>query len=137
MVQSFTYRPEYAHGRYISRIVPINFAEAVNVADPEKEETINVPFKTYAGNQLAQIIESGGLAFSELDSEGISQIERIAKQKSPSGVDRFFIMSDKGTGVSTDDHIFASYITFMGALNAADAPTVKKLGMAATGKTNK
>lgn len=137
MMQSLISRPEYASKKYDRRIIPVNFSEQVNMGDPDKDEIINVPRKTYAGNQIAQIIESGLLAFSEMDSEGISQIERIAKQKTPSGVDRFFVMSDKGTGISTDDHIFASYICFVTGLFAEEAITVKKLGTASAGTTIK
>lgn len=137
MTQSLQTRPEYRGMNYNQRIIPVNFGDTVNLAeDPKKpEEFISVPLKTFGARELVTFIENGNIAFSELDTEGISQIERIAKQKSMSGIDRYFVMSERGTGASNDDHIFASYICFMMGLQKVESSIIRKLGRPTTGVT--
>lgn len=85
--------------------------------------------KAYAANQLAQLIQEGRLIFSELDHEGMGELERVAKQKSTSGRDRYFVLSDRGAGADDEDHIFAAYIVWTLAIKSAVAnPNLKKLG---------
>ncbi len=137
VVQSLISRPEFRGGKYESRIVGVNFGDQVTAGADMQGEVLTVPVKTFGAQQIAQMVEMSLLEFSELDTEGISQVERIAKQKTPSGYDKYFIMSDKGTGVSGDDHIFASYICFVMALQVQEVTAIKKLGKASTGTSNK
>ncbi len=137
MMQSLIARAEYAGKNYQARIIPVNFSDVINIGDINKDEVINVPVKSYAGIQVAKMVEAGSLVFSELDMEGISQIERIAKQRTPSGFDKYFVMSDRGTGASSDDHIFASYVCFIMGIEAQEAVPVKKLAQGLVTTTNK
>ena len=90
--------------------------------------------KSFAATELARIIHyivTGKLVFSEIDNEGLSQMERVAKKKSMNGRDTYFVMSETGNGVSDDDHIFASFICF--TLATREEPlnvNFKKLGKA-------
>lgn len=125
-------RDEYKSKNYAVRIHGIQFKENVIAGyDTDGEELVQ-DAKGYAANELAKIIQETRLVMSELDSEGISQLERVAKQRGTSGKDRYFVMNDKGNGVSDDDHIFASYICFILAIKdqVLNPNKFKKLGIA-------
>jgi len=122
---------EYKGKGYDKRIIGLQFRENVIAGYDEQGEELTQDSKGYAANELAKIIQEGTLVFSELDNEGLSQMERVAKQKTTSGKDRYFILSDKGAGADDDDHIFASYICFV--LSIRQEPEynqIKKLGKA-------
>lgn len=127
--QSLIARPEYDGKNYKDRLIPVNFAESIAAGTSMDGEAITLPVKAYAGGELAKLIENGLLVFSELDTEGLSQIERITKQRSPAGYDRYYVLSERGTGASNDDHIFAAFVCFIVALQHREAATsTKKLG---------
>lgn len=129
MMHNLMYRDEYKSKRYEKRIMGIQFKENVIAGyDSEGEELVQ-DAKGYAATQLAKIIQEGRLILSELDSEGLSQLERVAKQKGTSGKDRYFVLSDKGNGQDEDDHVFASFICFVLAIkDIVLNPSSKKLG---------
>lgn len=104
---------EYKSKNYDKRIIGLQFSENVIAGYDEQGEELKQDAKGYAANELAKLIQQGLLVFSEVDYEGISQIERIAKQKTMSGKDRYFVLNEKGAGADDDDHIFASYICFV------------------------
>jgi len=120
---------EYKSRKYESRMIGVQFSEQIISGYDEEGEEIKQDTKGYAANELAKIVQEGRLIFSEFDHEGVSQLERIAKQKSTSGKDRYFVLNDKGAGADEEDHIFASYITFVMAIrNIVTNPQLKKLG---------
>src|SRR5215216_3673942 len=104
---------EYKGKSYEKRIMGIQFKENVLAGYDDEGEELFQDAKGYAANDLAKTIQEGKLVFSEVDNEGLSQMERIAKKKNMSGRDQYFVLSDKGNGVDEDDHIFASYVCFV------------------------
>lgn len=116
MMHNLVHRDEYKAKDYVRRITGIQFAEKIVAGFNDLGEELVQEAKIYAGNELAKIIQEGKLIFSEIDQEGISQMERVAKQKGLGGKDRFFIINEKGAGADDDDHIFASYICFVLAI---------------------
>lgn len=122
---------QYKTKGYDKRIVGLQFNENVIAGYDDEGEELVQDSKGYAANELAKTIQEGALVFSEIDNEGISQMERVAKQKTTGGKDRYFILSDKGAGADEDDHIFASYICFiLGIRQEPEYTGIKKLGKA-------
>lgn len=110
MLHSFLYRQEYSAQNYEGRIIPVQFGEKVAVGYDSEGKELTQTTKTLGASLLVQNIQAHQLVFSEHDHEAISQLERITKQKSINGDDRYFILSEKGNGASPDDHLFASLI---------------------------
>lgn len=108
----------YKTKNYASRVHGVQFAEKLVVGVDEQDQEMTLEAKSHAVNLLVKMIQDGELVFSEHDHEGMSQMERISKQKTLNGRDRFFILSDKGAGIDSNDHIFASYICFVLALDS-------------------
>lgn len=99
--------------RYATRIYGVRFSDMIVTGrDPEGND-LKAQAKSYAGSELSRIITEGQLVFSEIDLEGLSQMERVAYQRRSDGTNQYFIISDKGGGKSQDDHIFASYVVFV------------------------
>lgn len=115
IMHSLIHGDEYKNKNYESKIRSIQFSEHIIAGYNELGEELKQDAKSFAANELAKFVQEGQLVFSEIDQEGISQMERVAKQKSMNGRDQYFVMSDKG-GKDNDDHIFASYICFMMAI---------------------
>lgn len=137
IVSHMTHDEEYKHKKYAQRFIPILFNEKLVAGYDEEGEELFQDTKSFAANELAKIVEEGRLVFSEIDQEGISQIERVAKKKGFNGRDSFYILSNKtgnsqtGSGADENDHIFASYICFVIAIREAIAnPTIKSLARA-------
>lgn len=139
IVHSLMYNDKYRDKNYAARVQGFSFNEriVIGIDDNGIEQTIDA--KSHAAITLIRMIQQGELIFSDIDHEGISQIERISKQKLPSGKDRYFIMSINGAGNSsdTDDHIFASFICFALAVNHGIDTTIKvrKLGKVSSAYT--
>jgi hypothetical protein len=126
IMQSLKTRPEYASFDYANRIEGIQFNEKVSVASFENNVEITESFKAWATAEMIKNISSGLLVFSEIDAEGVSQLERVARQKRTSGHMHYYVVSPRGHGESTDDHIYASYLCFIGALRTS-LPLQKQL----------
>jgi len=119
ILQSLKTRPEYASFDYSTRMEGVQFNEKVNVASFDNNVEITESFKAWATNEMIKYISNGFLVFSEIDAEGVSQLERVARQKRTSGHMHYYVVSPRGHGESTDDHIYASYLCFIGALRSA------------------
>lgn len=129
MMHNLIHGAEYAGRKYDKRIIGIQFSEKILAGYDDQGEEMTQDAKGFAASELAKIIQHGNLIFSEIDHEGISEIERVAKKRSMSGRDLYFVMSDTGNGASEDDHIFASYICFALAVREEPLNTnLKKLG---------
>jgi hypothetical protein len=124
IMQSLKSRPEYATFDYSAKIEGIQFNEKISIASFDNNIEISESFKAWATNEMIKHISSGFLVFSEIDAEGVSQIERVARQKRTSGHMHYYVVSPRGHGESNDDHIYASYLCFIGALRTA-IPTAK------------
>lgn len=98
--------------KYDKRIYGVRFGDNLDAGETTAGIPMKIQAKSYAGQELARLVTEGKLIFSELDMEGVSQLERVAYTRSSDGTNKYFVLSDKGTGKSTDDHIFASYIVF-------------------------
>lgn len=98
--------------KYDKRINGVRFADYLENGETSAGMPLKVQAKSYAGQELARLITEGHLIFSELDMEGVSQMERVAYQRRSDGTNQYFILSERGTGKSNDDHIFASYVVF-------------------------
>lgn len=116
IVQSLKTRPEFASGQYASKLEAVQFNEKIGVGSISDSQEITESFKAWATNELIRQITNGTLVFSEVDAEGISQLERVARQRRASGHMHYFVVSPRGHGESNDDHIYASYLCFIGAL---------------------
>jgi hypothetical protein len=112
MLHSFLNRQEYANKQYAERILPVSFGEKLIVGYNKNEEPMETITKVFASNELVRLVQNKEVIISEVDHEGASQLERIAKQRTPAGNDRFYIMTERGA-VSDDDHIYSSFICFV------------------------
>lgn len=105
--------PRFAKSKqYMKKIYGVQFASYLENGETSAGMPLKVQAKSYAGQELARLITEGNVIFSELDMEGVSQMERVAYQRRADGTNQYFILSERGTGKSTDDHIFASYVVF-------------------------
>ena len=130
IVQSLKTRPEYASMGYGKRLLSVQFNEKVSLGEVDNVE-ISETFKSWGTNELVKNVYAGSLAFSEVDGEGISQLERLARQRRASGSMHYFITSARGFGESPDDHIYASYLCFIAALREPkQSKTVQTLARA-------
>lgn len=98
--------------KYESRIQGVRFNDQIEVGEDSDGNALKIQTKSFAGQQLAKMIAEHELIFSEIDAEGVSQLERVAYQRNIDGTTRYFVLSEKGTGVAKEDHIFASYVVF-------------------------
>lgn len=131
IMHNLMYSPDYAATNYQQKMFGVQFSELLVAGYDDDGEELKQDTKTYAANELATIVQEGRLIFSELDHEGLSQLERVAKTKSTAGKDRYYVLSDNGSGPDPDDHIFASYICFIVATRQDVANVhAKKLGKA-------
>lgn len=129
MMHNLMHGEQYRGKKYDKRCVGIQFSEnVISGYDPEGEELVQ-DGKAYAANELSILVQEGRLIFSELDHEGMNELERVAKQKGLSGKDRYFVLSEKGTTKDDEDHILAAYLVFVLAVRQDVLnPTLKKLG---------
>lgn len=126
----------YKSKKYNQRIIPVQFKENIVAGLTDEGDEVTQEAKSYAAEELAKIIQEGTLVFSELDNEGLSQMERVAKQKGMGGRDRYFVLSATGAGADNDDHIFASFICFVLAVREPIIKNeIKKLGKPTTQMT--
>jgi len=133
IMQSLRTRPEYSSFDYETRMEGVQFNEKVNIASLDNNLEITESFKAWATGELIKYIASGFLVFSEIDAEGVSQLERVARQKRTSGHMHYYVVSTRGHGESNDDHIYASYLCFVGALRSAvPAPKPLAIGRASS-----
>lgn len=124
VMQGLILRDEYKHKRYAERIKGFNNSEGIVVGMDDNNQEIKQDAKSYAAENLVKRIEDGNIRFSEIDAEGTSELEKIAKIRSIGGIDRYFIMSDTGKGRGTNDHHFASMLVF--ALLTKDSHLVRQ-----------
>lgn len=128
IMHNMMYGDSYKGHRYDKRFVGVQFAEQLVSGYDDEGEELKQDAKGYAATELAQLIQDGRLVFSELDYEGVGELERVAKQKSTTGRDRYFVLSDKGAGADDEDHIFAAYIVWTLAVRQdVPNPTQRKL----------
>jgi len=114
---------------YNKKFIGVQFGINVLAGYNDDGDELFQETKTYAATQLAAMIQEGRLVFSEIDNEGISQMERVAKKRTMGGRDVFFVLSEKGSGASDDDHILASYICFIiGIKEEPINPFIRRLG---------
>ena len=122
----------FARHKHYRKIVSGHHFNETIIADSGSGDSIKVAAKASGAQLLARMIEDKSLRFSELDMEGVSQLSRVAPHRLTSGAQRYFVMSDRGGGESKDDHIFASFIVFMIALQTtlvSKRHTKKRLAM--------
>jgi hypothetical protein len=128
IMHNLMFNETYRGHKYDKRMVGVQFSEKLLSGYDDEGEELFQDAKGYASNELAQIIQDGRLVFSELDHEGMGELERVAKQKSTSGRDRYFVLSDRGAGADEEDHIFACYIVWTIATKQdVPNPTLRKL----------
>lgn len=129
-MQSLTQRNEYQHKNYDKRIMPVQFGEKITVGFTTEGDELGNTTKSYGAQQLIIMLQEGLIELSEIDNEGISELERITRQRLTSGADQYYILNEKGNGKASQDHIFASLICF--AIAVRDSPLNlkkrKKLG---------
>jgi Intein splicing domain len=135
IVQSLKTRPEFASGGYANRLEAVQFNEKVGVGTVSDSQEITESFKAWATTELIRQITNGTLVFSEIDAEGISQLERVARQRRASGHMHYYVVSPRGHGESNDDHIYASYLCFIGALRVP-VPATKSTVLAKSAAYN-
>jgi len=104
------------HKAYRKMVSGVRFNDVLVTGQDPKGNDLKMQAKASASQLLARMVEDKSLRFSELDMEGVSQLSRVASHRLASGESRYFVMSDRGAGEAKDDHIFASYIVFMIAL---------------------
>ncbi len=128
MMHNLMYSDEYKSRDYEHKMIGVQFSEQLIAGYDDEGEELKQDSKAYAANELSKIVQEGRLIFSDIDQEALSQLERVAKQKSTAGRDRYFVLNDRGAGADDDDHIFAAYICFVLAIRTTVLnPTIKTL----------
>lgn len=118
--------------QYAKRVTGVRFGDFIDRGDDPSGNVLKINSKSFGGQELARMITESELIFSELDFEGMSQVERVAYQRMSDGTNRYFVMSETGRGKSQDDHIFASFVVFiLTIVNTVFARRQKKLFSAA------
>lgn len=112
IMHNLMYGEPYKGHKYDKRLVGLQFKENVLSGYDENGEELFQEAKSYATQELARIIQEQRLIFSELDHEGMGELERVVKMKSTAGRDRYFVINEKGAGASEEDHIYASYVVW-------------------------
>lgn len=131
IMHNLMYGDSYKGRGYEQIMFGVQFSELLVSGFDDEGEELKQDAKAFAANELATIVQDGRLVFSELDHEGVNQLERVAKIKSTAGKDRYFVLNDKGAGPDEDDHIFAAHICFvLGIRSEVLNPTIKMLGSA-------
>jgi hypothetical protein len=130
LIHNLTFGDSYRGKNYDKRLHAVQFAQQIVTGYDENGTEYKESNKSHSAAELAKIIQDGNLVFSEIDQEAISQLERVARQKSINGQDKYYVLTPKGVGVSKDDHIFAAYICFMDAIRyVVESPhKFKRLG---------
>jgi len=111
--------------RYKDKVHGVQFQQLIPFGEEDGVE-MKLLAKSFAGSELAKMITSGEIILSELDRQGISQLERVSYARSSSGVNQYFILSENGKGKSGDDHIFACYIVFIISLQTVNKQKKKR-----------
>lgn len=128
IMHNLMFNETYRGNQYDKRMMGVQFGEKLLSGYDDEGEELFQNAKGYAANELAQIIQDGRLVFSSIDHEGMGELERVAKQKSTSGNDKYFVLSDRGAGADDEDHIFAAYVVWTLAIKAdVPNPTIRKL----------
>jgi hypothetical protein len=120
----------------LKNIDGVYFNQNVEIGVDSSGRPIFQQFKQYAAGHFVRMVLNGEIRFSEIDMEGISQLERIAVQRKQDGSYRYFVVSESASrGEDQNDHIFASYIVFAGfvalqkaARSNTSTPTKKLFG---------
>jgi hypothetical protein len=112
MIDSLLHREDFKSIKYDHVIVPVAFGERIPVGFTTDGRELSVTTKSYGASLLVQHLQEHTIRLSEVDYELVSELERITKQRGVSNDDRYFILSEKGNGASTEDHNFASMICF-------------------------
>jgi hypothetical protein len=102
--------------KYEQRLQGVQFSERISIGENSDGTSLDLIVKSYGGQQLAKMISTQEIVFSELDMEGVSELERVAYQRSADGMARYFVLSKQGAGMAKEDHIFASYVVFVTCL---------------------
>lgn len=109
----------------------VMFQEKLLVGVNERGTSITQDSKSLGADELIRRIHQKDIVLSEIDSEGVSQLERIARQRTLTGDLRYYIIGETGRGISGNDHIFASFICFAhGIRSFTFEKKKKKLGKA-------
>ena len=124
ILQSFITREEYRSRHYEERIVPVQFNEKLTLGFDLEGSELGNSTKSFGAQQLVMMLQQATLRMAEIDNEAISELERITKQQTSMGADQYFIMSEKGNGKASSDHIFASLICAM--ISLRDTSFLKK-----------
>lgn len=129
LLQGLSTRDEYKAKRFADRTLGINFGESLVVGRNDATGTdIKKDIKSVGTEELVKHIESGTIIFSEIDAEGTSELEKIAKQRGINGVDKYFIMSESGKGKSGQDHHYAACVIFAMMIRETGQKKRKRLG---------
>jgi hypothetical protein len=112
----------------------VMFNEKIMLGVNEKGVSITQDSKSLGADEIVRRVSQGDIVLSELDSEAVNQLERIAKQRTITGNSTYYILGEAGKGVSANDHIFASFICFAHGIrvHTFQKRKTKKLGKAQT-----
>jgi len=132
IIHSLINSKDYESKNYKSKIVGVGFNDRVVIGYNESGEEVSTIVKNHASEVLISVIQAGILRFSDMDHEALGQLERITKQRTLAGNDRYYIMSERASGADPNDHIFASYVCFAHALDSGihNSEVKRKLGSA-------
>lgn len=119
--------PRFNNTKYSQKILGVRFSDYIEFVDPISNDLVKVQAKVHGSQELTKMVTEGEIRFSEIDGEGVSQLERLAYTRRSDGTPQYFILSENGKGKSGDDHIYASYVVFtiFLALKMAKAPRKK------------
>lgn len=133
VAQSLINRPQYVSQRYDQIILPVMFGERIVMGYSTEGKDLKVTTKSLGARLLVQGLQDSTIELSEMDHEGISELERITKQKDSLGNDKYYILSERGTGASQKDHIFASLICFSIAIRDTSLLRTKRKKLGRSG----
>jgi hypothetical protein len=112
IIHALLNHPDFTAIDYRDIVVPVMFSERIPVGYDTDGKEMTVTTKTFGANLLVQQLQQKEIVLSEVDYELVSELERMTKQRGVSGMDTYYILSEKGNGAATEDHNFASMICF-------------------------
>lgn len=127
------YNDKYSK-KFKNVIIPVQFGQSIQTGFDSAGRELTQPTKSFAADILIQYLQQHQIILSEINYEAISELERITKKRGLTGNDTYFIISEKGSGADTNDHIFASFICFIMSIQTLSFTKRKKKLGKSTGK---
>lgn len=111
LYHNFINSERYADKSFAERLVPVEFGGTVVVGIDEEGQELKERVKQFSASKLQQMANNHEVVFSVRDMDLITELERIAYHRTPSGNIVYKALTPGGSDRG-DDHNFAALLTF-------------------------